>query len=172
MSRGNKGGGRPKPTAVKKRQGNPGHRPLNKNEPVFEGKTYPPAHLDRIAKNEWKRLAPRLIVHGMLSPADRTAFAAYCVAYSTHVRAELALAKKKSLAYKTPGGVLRPWPEIAVSNQALGQMYRFLTEFGLTPSARSRLDITIPKKGSSDEDFLFGDDGDPASDECQNDVTN
>lgn len=171
MSRGNKGGGRPKPTAVKKRQGNPGHRKINENEPVFSGKTSAPAHLDRIAKNEWIRLAPRLTVHGMLSPADRTAFAAYCVAYSTHVRAEKFLAKKKTLAYKTPGGVLRPWPEIAVSNQALGQMYRFLTEFGLTPSSRSRLDITIPKKGSSDEDFLFGD-GDSPSDECKNDVAN
>jgi len=171
MSRGNKGGRPPKPTAVKKRQGNPGRRPLNENEPVFEGGTTAPKHLDRIAKNEWRRLAPRLIVHGMLTPADRTAFAAYCVAYSTHVRAELALANKPSLAYKTAAGVIRPWPEIAISNQALAQMHRFQTEFGLTPSSRSRLDITIPKKGSSDEDFLFGDDGPPPN-ECKNDVAN
>jgi P27 family predicted phage terminase small subunit len=171
MSRGNRGGRPRKPTAVKKRQGNPGRRPLPENEPVFQGGTTPPKHLDRIARNEWRRLAPRLIVHGMLTPADRAAFSAYCVAYSTHVRAEEFLAKKKTLAYKTPGGVLRPWPEIAISNQALGQMYRFLTEFGLTPSSRSRLDITIPKKGSSDEDFLFGD-GESPSDECKNDVAN
>jgi P27 family predicted phage terminase small subunit len=144
---------------------------LNEAEPVFSGSTTPPKHLDRIAKNEWRRLASRLNVHKMLTPADRTAFAAYCAAYSTHVRAELALSKKPSLAYKTPGGVLRPWPEIQINNQALAQMHRFLTEFGLTPSSRSRLDIHTPKEGDSDEDFLFGDGG-TAPDECENDVAN
>lgn len=172
MSRGNKGGRPPKPTAVKKRQGNPGRRPLNENEPVFEGTTTPPAHLDKIARNEWRRLAPRLGFHKMLTPADRTAFAAYCAAYSTHVRAELALAKKSTLAYKTSSGVLRPWPEVQISNQALSQMHRFLTEFGLTPSSRSRLNIETPGRPSEDEDFLFGDGKDPAPDECKNDVTN
>jgi P27 family predicted phage terminase small subunit len=108
----------------------------------------------------------------MLTPADRTAFAAYCVAYSTHVRAELALRDKPTQAYKTPGGVLRPWPEIQISNQALEKMHRFLTEFGLTPSSRSRLNIDTPGRPSDDEDFLFGDGGSPASDECENDVAN
>ena len=167
MSRGNRGGRPPKPTAVKKRQGNPGRRPLNPTEPIFEGTTTVPQHLDRIAKNEWRRLAKRLGFHRMLTPADRTAFAAYCAAYSTHVRCEQSLAAKNSLAYKTPGGVLRPWPEIAINNQAISTMHRFLTEFGLTPSSRSRLEIYSPKEGSSDEDFLFGDDGGKDVDECR-----
>jgi len=168
-----KPGRKPKPTAVKKRQGNPGRRPLNEAEPIFEGSTTPPKHLDRIAKNEWRRLAKRLTFHSMLSPADRTAFAAYCSAYSTHVRAELALQKKpNAFGYKTPGGVLRPWPEAAQSRDALNQMYRFQTEFGLTPSSRSRLNIQTPKSPAGDEAFLFGDDEAPAGDECKNDVAN
>lgn len=163
-----KPGTKPKPSAVKELQGNPGHRGISKNEPAFKGTTTAPKHLDRLAKNEWRRLAPRLEYHAMLTPADRTAFAAYCVAYSTHVRAELALQEKSNpFGYKTPGGVLRPWPEAAQSRDALNQMYRFLTEFGLTPSSRTRLNISNPKQPSNDEDFLFGDEP-TAVDECEN----
>jgi P27 family predicted phage terminase small subunit len=175
MSKGNRGGRKPKPSAVKKRQGNPGHRPINENEPAFEGKTTAPLHLDTIAKTEWRRLAPRLFVHNMLTPADRTAFAAYCSAYSRLAQAERFLASSAaggSLVYKTEGGAIKPWPHVGIAERAAVQMHRFSTEFGLTPSARSRLNIPDPKKPSSDEDFLFGDDGESAIDECENDAAN
>ena len=175
MSKGNRGGRKPKPTAVKKRQGNPGHRKLNENEPAFTGTTTAPNHLDLVAKTEWRRLAPRLTVHFMLTPADRAAFAAYCSAYSRYVQAERFLASPKaggSLVFKTDGGALKPWPQVGIAERAAQQMHRFLTEFGLTPSSRSRLNITTPTSPSSDEDFLFGDDGETAGDECENDAAN
>lgn len=169
--------GRPsKPTNVKKRQGNPGRRPLNQNEPAFKGTTTPPLHLDPIAKSEWRRLRPRLEFHDMLTPADRVAFAAYCSAYSRLVQAERFLASdaaRGSLVYKTEGGALKPWPHVGIAERSAQQMHRFLTEFGLTPSSRSRLDITTPKKEEDDEDFLFGPaDGEKPLDECNSDAAN
>lgn len=175
MSKGNRGGRKPKPSSVKKRQGNPGHRPINENEPAFEGRTTPPQHLDPIAKQEWRRLAPRLFVHEMLTPADRTAFAAYCSAYSRLAQAERFLASPAaggSLVYKTLGGAIKPWPHVGIAERAAVQMHRFSIEFGLTPSARSRLHIPSPEKPSSDESFLFDADGETATDECEKDAAN
>jgi P27 family predicted phage terminase small subunit len=175
MSRGNRGGRPKKPTAIKDLQGNPGHRPNNEDEPKFKGRTTPPAHLDKTARQEWKRLRPRLELLEMLTPADRTAFAAYCVAYSRHVAAEKFLQSPRaggSLKYVTATGALRPWPEVAISNSALQQMHRFITEFGLTPASRSRLHILPPGKPNTDEDFLFGNEEESDTDECEDDAAN
>lgn len=170
MSRGRK----PKPTAVKKRQGNPGRRPLNEeNEIQFEGTTTAPTHLDKHARREWKRLAARLRREKLLTPADRVAFEAYCVNYSRHRRAEEFLASPAaggSMVYKTKGGALKPWPQLGISERALQLMHRFMVEFGLTPSARARMNIPKGGKPDKDEKFLFGEEG--AADECPEDVAN
>ena len=50
-------GRKPKPTALKVLEGNPGHRPLNKKEPMPKGKLPRcPEWLEDDAKKEWKRL--------------------------------------------------------------------------------------------------------------------
>ena len=58
-------GRKPKPTAVKERQGNPGKRKLNKDEPQFsefDEHTPPPDDLDENGKTMWvfvlKRVDP------------------------------------------------------------------------------------------------------------------
>ena len=49
----------PKPSAIKRTEGNPGKRPLNRYEPQPRT-TVPrcPEHLDERAKKEWKRMVP------------------------------------------------------------------------------------------------------------------
>lgn len=163
MTRGRK----PKPTAKKKLQGNPGRRPLPENEPVFKGTTTAPAWLDDIAKQEWRRLAPRLETLRLLTVADRAAFAIYCAQYSRMVRAEEFLQSPKaggSEVYVTAAGALKQWPHVAIANQAARLCKEFITEFGLTPSSRARLGTEPPKKSTTGEDFLFGDGS--ADDEC------
>ena len=158
MTRGRK----PHPTAKRKRKGNPTRRPLPENEPEIKGTTTAPKWLDARAKTEWRRLAPRLELAGILTPADRTAFAAYCAAYSRMVEAETFLASpaaKGSLVFRTDGGALKPWPHISIANQAADTMRKFLVEFGLTPSSRVRLNVPNPKKEETAEAFLFGSGG-------------
>ena len=76
-------GRKPKPTAMKILEGNPGKRPLNENEPVPpKGEIKSPAWLLPEAKKEWKRLAPSLEAMGVLTMADWTAFQGYCQAYA------------------------------------------------------------------------------------------
>ena len=76
-------GRRPKPTALKKLQGNPGRRPLNTAEPKPpRARAVPPCppYLEGEARREWHRMAPMLSASGMMSLADATALAAYCQA--------------------------------------------------------------------------------------------
>ena len=55
-------GRKPKPTAIKVLEGNPGKRPLNKFEPAPEKKAPPcPEWLNGEAKAEWERLADKML---------------------------------------------------------------------------------------------------------------
>ena len=76
-------GRKPKPTALKVLEGNPGGRPLNPNEPK-PAKKAPrcPAWLEDEAKKEWKRMGKTLEQMGLLTEMDMAAFAGYCQAYA------------------------------------------------------------------------------------------
>ena len=62
-----KRGRKPKPTALKKLEGNPGKRPLNELEPLPQVTMLRcPNWLEPEARTEWRRLAPVLIGAGIL----------------------------------------------------------------------------------------------------------
>ena len=66
----------PKPTAIKELEGNPGKRPLNKNEPKPKAKAPKcPPWLESDAKKEWRRLSKELEAMGLLTQVDMAAFA-------------------------------------------------------------------------------------------------
>ena len=70
-------GRKPKPTALKKLEGNPGKRKLNTKEPM-PGKGMPdcPKWLLPEAKKEWERLCVKLSEIGVLTEIDMAAFTA------------------------------------------------------------------------------------------------
>ena len=135
--------GRPrKPTALKILEGNPGKRPLNKKEPKpKKGVPSCPAWLMPDAKKEWKRLSPELEAMGLLSRIDMAAFAGYCQAYARWKEAEEFISKHGSIL-KTASGYIQQIPQVSIAQQNLKQMRSFCSELGLTPSARSRLNIS------------------------------
>ena len=132
-------GRKPKPTAVKKLEGNPGKRKLNTKEPN-PGKGMPdcPAWLLPEAKAEWIRLSEKLNQMGVLTEIDRSAFAAYCQSYARWKEAQQHIDEEGS-TFETEKGYQQqtPWVGIANTNQKL--MLQAASEFGLTPSARSRI---------------------------------
>ena len=68
-------GRKPKPTAVKVLEGNPGKRSLNTNEPKPVKKAPRcPAWLEDEAKKEWKRMAKQMEQLGILTEIDMAAF--------------------------------------------------------------------------------------------------
>ena len=148
---------------MKELAGNPGGRPLNQSEPQPTGIPKCPAHLDKAAKQEWRRVSAELIKLGLLTTVDRAALAAYCQSYSRWITAEENLAKF-GLVLKSPkSGFPITNPYVAVSNRALDQMRKFAVEFGLTPASRSRLSVQPPAPADPFEQFMNGLlDGNPA----------
>jgi P27 family predicted phage terminase small subunit len=127
------------PTATKELRGNPGKRPLNKDEPKPPRKIPTcPAHLDDAAKAEWKWISKHLHAIGVLTLIDKAALAGYCQAYSRWAAAEAAL-QKTGLVLKSADGRFYTNPYLAVVNRALANMHSFLSEFGMTPASRTRV---------------------------------
>ena len=132
-----KQGRKPIPTKLKLVNGNPGHRPLSENEPQPEPALPTcPSFLSAPAKAEWKRIAPKLRDLGLLTHLDRAALAAYCQAFGRWREAEEGMS---SLLVKTKQGGVIQNPLLGIANRAMEQMNRSLTEFGMTPSSRTRV---------------------------------
>ena len=133
-------GRKPTPTAIRRSTGNKGKRGYNHAEPVPpEGIPDCPPHLCEEAKAEWLRLAEPLHEMGVLTMVDRAALAAYCQAYGRWVEAEQKLAQSPTML-KTPSGYVQQSPWLSVANKQMELMGRFMTELGLTPAARSRVE--------------------------------
>jgi P27 family predicted phage terminase small subunit len=132
-------GRKPKPSALKELAGNPGKRPLNEAEPVPPAGTPEcPMELSPDAQAEWNRICPLLIQMGVLSTVDTTALAAYCECFAQWVSATR-IVRKVGAVIKTPTGYPIQSPYVSVASKALEQMRKFLVEFGMTPSSRSRI---------------------------------
>ena len=143
-----KRGTKPEPTHLKLLKGNPGKRPLNKNEP----KPVPvapksPYWMRSTAKTLWKHLAPQLERLGLLTGVDGAAFEAACESYATWVHCEKFLIKN-GFTYEVEtksGTVIQQRPEVLIGNKALLAFKAFCTEFGLTPSSRAGIDLKPPE---------------------------
>lgn len=106
-----------------------------------------PGHLLPVAKSEWARITPVLADLGLISKMDRAALAVYCQAYGRWRQAERKIAEANAadpdgeagLIGLTPSGYKQMSVWLQISNRAAEQMYKFLCEFGMTPSARSRV---------------------------------
>jgi P27 family predicted phage terminase small subunit len=135
-------GAKPKPTNLKIIEGNPGKRPLPKNEPKPKPTTPGcPRFLTTAAKWEWKRVAPELARLGLLTIVDRTALAAYCQSWADYKEA-IKWMKENGKTYSVNAGggrQYRSYPQVKIADAALKQIRAFCTEFGLTPSARARM---------------------------------
>ena len=145
-------GRKPTPTVLKMREGNPGKRPVNDREPVPpDGIPDCPDYLDERAREEWDRISVVLTEMGLLSSADMAALAAYCTAYSRWVAAEKQVSKFGTIVKSPEKGFPLKSPYLTVADQAMESMRKFLVEFGLTPSSRSRL--RLPGTSKVEDEF-------------------
>jgi len=141
-------GRKPKPTAIRVLEGNPGKRRWNAAEPIPpDGCPDCPDHLSDEARAEWHRVAEALYGMGVLTLVDRAALAAYCQAYGRWVEAEVKLRQTPSLI-KTPSGYIQQSPWLSIANKQMELMGRYMTELGMTPAARSRVEVApAPQSG-------------------------
>ena len=87
-------GRKPLPTNFKVINGNPGKRPLNKDEPQFVNVLPdPPDFLTEKALAEWNRMGPKLVESGVVTEGDMAIFAAYCQSWARWKELEALQAK-------------------------------------------------------------------------------
>ena len=143
---------RPTPTALKLARGNPGHRPINKLEPKpsSAGVLRCPAGMSPAAKERWKQTAKHLHDSGILTVLDTDALRLYCDAYARYLDASDIIAKE-GLTVETDY-TKKSNPAVAILNQAADLMLKIMRDFGMTPSARTGLEVLPPRDEPGDFD--------------------
>ncbi|KNA31037.1 terminase [Burkholderia pseudomallei] len=138
-------GRKPTPTALKLVRGNPGKRPSNDAEPMPAPSRdlECPDWLSAAAKPHWPAIAEQLHTAGLLTQIDTTALGLYCEAFARWKDANDKVVKLGAVV-KSSHGYPIPSPYLQIANQAYAQLTRLLTEFGMTPSSRSRVTAKKP----------------------------
>jgi P27 family predicted phage terminase small subunit len=136
-------GRRPKPTVLKLVEGNPGKRAINKCEPKARREVPScPAHLGDSGKVAWGRLSVLLDRMGVLTEADGAALERLCDCYTDILECRK-LIEADGRTYKTTTAqgdtLIKANPAVAQLRAADAQFKSYLVEFGLTPSARSKV---------------------------------
>ncbi len=89
---------------------------------------------------------PELVKLGILSKIDGAELAFYCITYARWQDHEDIVAVEGTLI-TTKSDNLIQHPALGIANTAMKLCHRFASEFGFTPSSRSR----FPKKKEEDE---------------------
>lgn len=139
----------PKPTLLKKLEGNPGKRALNKAEPQPRGKLFEaPPDLPADAVPYWNyaiRSAPR----GLLKRLDQRTLFIYSVAAAKHAEAAELVAAEGVVFKKRNMKMAHVHPAMRVLDAQAGIMMRACAEMGFTPASRSRI---VVKEGILEDD--------------------
>jgi P27 family predicted phage terminase small subunit len=142
-------GRKPKPTAQRLLDGNPGKRPLNESEPqptttaaAFDAVPEELADNARAAA-EWTRLAPMLHKCRQVTDADRGTLIALCLEWARYIDATKKVATL-GLVVKAPSGYPMTNPYLSIATRALAGCNKLWPELGLTPSSRSRVSADGP----------------------------
>ena len=153
-------GRRPKPTHLRVVSGNAGKRPLNKAEPQpRRERPSPPAHLSGAARDAWGYVSGILDRMGVLTEADAVALEQLCECYAeiVELRAEIAEnGRFQTVATKAGGEMERLRPAYAALMDADRRLKAWLAEFGMTPSARSRITANPPDQKEDPASRFFG----------------
>jgi P27 family predicted phage terminase small subunit len=152
----------PKPTALHVLNGNPSKKKdLGKHEPkpapVVKIPS-PPSWMNPDGKKAWKRLGPELERLGLLTVIDIETFAAACQSYGVWVECEQYLKKNgRTYGYTNKAGETNDIarPEVKIGQKALDQFKGLMSEFGLSPASRTRIEVKPPEGGQDPMEALL-----------------
>ncbi|MBB5915291.1 P27 family predicted phage terminase small subunit [Nocardia transvalensis] len=120
----------------------------------------PPTWLSREARAEWRRIVPGLARLDLLKEEDRALLAVYCETWARFVQATRDVQYNGfTIVNRTlrKDGTESEWtaknPAVTVAENAAAQLRGLAQEFGLTPSAESKLARTPDGGGNHDNPF-------------------
>lgn len=148
-------GRKPKPTAVKKLQGNPGKRPINKREPKPKTAVKRPWGLGKGEQRKfWDQHADELERLQILTGIDTAAFRLMAEHYALAVQAAKELRAEGTLTVEGRDGPKKHPLLQALRDNSLA-FKTYATEFGMTPSSRARLQLPEEAEQLSLADAIF-----------------
>ena len=134
------------PTNLKVIQGTDRKHRINKDEPKPKSDNLVmPKGMSVKAVECWGEVSKNLKQAGILTNLDNHALMLYCEAYARWVDANDNL-KLEGVVIIAKSGFPVQSPYLAIANKAFDQMTKLLTEFGMTPSSRSKVQVTDIKK--------------------------
>ena len=149
-----------KPTSLHLLNGNPSRiKDLGKNEPKPKSVAPDcPLWLDEVAREEWNRLSPALNRIGLLTEVDGWILANACQEYSDILKYRQVIAEEGATYSHTnvkgeTNVVTRP--EAILLYKAQQMLKAYCVELGLTPSARSRIQLPGEDDGDSKMEQLL-----------------
>lgn len=167
-------GRKPKPTAQKKLGGNAGKRALNQAEPQYApaDPRVPKGRLPPEAARLWRALAGPMAAAGILKQPDLPALEMLCLHYAVARAALAEMLKAGKVDVENAEGQLftisegiavtaesvqgiKKHPAAAVLKENSLALRAYLSEFGLTPSSRARIQTPQGEEELSLADALF-----------------
>ena len=152
-------GPKPTPTPILKLRGNTKQVRQRAGEPQPRlGRPTCPAWLSAGGKKEWRRITQQLEELRLLAAIDRAALSAYCQSVAEMELSTAMLEKEGRViehrSYDKQGRVAtsiqRAHPACALQAAAFRNIKQFLAEFGLSPSARTRINAPPPPADEGD----------------------
>lgn len=141
---------KPIPTNLKLLRGNPGKRPITKDEPRIAVEIpRPPLHMTKDEKKIFRKIAKQLAAARVITQLDSNALMLYCTAYVRWVQANKMI-EQDGYLIDSPNGYAMPSPWLSISNKSFEQMRQIMTEFGMTPSSRTKVTVLPEQKKQSD----------------------
>lgn len=136
-----------KPTVLKILHGDFKKNPQRRNtrEPVV-GSAIPacPKTLHGEARYEWKRITAELASIKVITKVDRAAIHEYCDLWASRRKCQK-IVETDGQFYATETGLLEH-PAAKAESRYADQIQRYLIQFGLTPAARARVNVTQPSE--------------------------
>lgn len=152
-------GRRPKPTALKLLQGNPGKRHLNASEPKPPvGEVVKPGALSGTASAVWDEMAPIALAMGTLTTADAASFATFCELEATRRMTALEKGREGFTLFlitsitDSAGNEhmkVQEHPAIKLERNTAAALRPYYEKFGLEPVGRARISLPKAKEPAS-----------------------
>lgn len=137
------------PSNIVKLRNNPGKRPINEDEPQFQGEVVIPDHIKAKpeALAEWTRRAPELEDLGILNGQFQTDFADYCLQHAYYLEHHKAI-EQFGMHAAIRAGIWKAFQSASLQRQRLAQ------KFGFTPADSASIKVKPKDKAQSARRFL------------------
>jgi P27 family predicted phage terminase small subunit len=146
------------PDSIKKIQGETRPCRLSNDRPLFklqevENLPAPPEYMNDVAIMIYRDVCKQLIELGLVNNANFALIVSYAQCIGRHYDAEIEI-KKQGMVITDSFGNKKTNPYIKISNDSMTLALRIGAEFGLTPSAQSRIMNLIKKPEANSFDAV------------------